>query len=322
MSMAIIGVAGTVIGAGASIYSSSQQSKAAKTAGGKTGGNPTKGLPLGQKPVAAEYRPVDFDREQWNTVQGNLSNLGSIADLMRQTNSAIDGDAMRRAVKFVPGYKENMRLQGEASTNLLSGRLPYDDVMDIVANRGELTGAMGVPGTGTSATLRDLGLSRLDAIKSGSGLMKGMVDIAETVNPVGRRMRPQDMFLNPLDRIRMAMSQNETIQQSDQNRNNIEAAQTPEEAVRSQVLLAQRTGAMGGGGGGGGGADIGGYAQAAQGLLSGIGSLVGNRGGGGGGGPSGTYGGQFAVNPSEGVKNRIYRPYTSSDIVRPASIRV
>lgn len=175
---------------------------------------------------------------------------------------------------MIPNYDENMRLEGMATNSLLNGNLPYDDVLDIVAKRGEAGNAMGIPGGSAPATLRDLGLSRLDAIKTGAGLMKGMVDIADQINPVGRQMLPQSMFLNPMDRINAAMQQNQVIQQSDQNKFNIEAAPTPSEALRAQVALSGQLN-----GGGGQGAAVGGYAQALQGLISGLGQAYKGSGG-------------------------------------------
>lgn len=298
MSIAIIGVAGTVIGAGASLYGTYSSNQAAKKAGSASAA----GIPVGQKPVAAEYKPVDFTKEQLDTVTGNLANADKIHGLMDQTNFFMDADALHRAKKIIPGYAQNMALEGNNTNDLLNGRLPYDDVMGIVANRSQNTAALGTPGTAGPATMRDLGLSRLDAIKAGSGMMGSMVDMAEKIDPVGRRMTQQSMYLDPATNIRNRMEQNQIIQQSDQNRNNIAAAATPSEALQAQLMLAQRTGALGGGASGSG---VGGYASAIQQLLGGLGGLASK---GSSTTPTGTFEGSFASNPSPGVQNRIYRP--------------
>lgn len=299
MSMAIIGVAGTVIGAGATAYSTYSQNKAAKAASGAN----ANGINLGSKPKAAEYKPVNFTKEQLRTVWGNQEALNNIIPLVARTNASIDTDTLKRAQKMIPNYEQNMRLEGMATNSLLNGNLPYDDVLDIVAKRGEAGNAMGIPGGSAPATLRDLGLSRLDAMKTGAGLMKGMVDIAETINPVGRRMLPQSMMLSPMDRIRAAMEQNQIIQQSDQNRNNIEAGVSPTEAANAQLALNGRLN------GGGGGQDIGGYAQALQGLIGGLGQAY--KGSGAGGGTMNTAGMKPAyLVPGQGASG-YYMPNTS-----------
>lgn len=306
--MSYVAAVGLVVSTAATAYGAYSQNKAKKEAAARAQGATTKGLEFGEKPKAAEYMPVDFSKEQWDTIEANLNNLrGGGRDLLAETNGTIDADALKRAVKFIPNYQQNMRLEGEASNSLLSGRLPYDDALDIVANRGSLTDAIGTPGTAAPATLRDLGLSRLDAIKSGAGLMQGMVNIAEQVNPVSRRMRPQDMYVNPTDRIRLRMEQNQLIQQSDQSRNNIEAGLPPSDSAATQLALAQRLGVIGGGPVGG--SDNSGYAQAAASLISGLGGLYGGSTAGSlntaGAGARGNYGssyvGSFGQTP-------VYRP--------------
>lgn len=301
--------------AGTAIYNSSQQKKAAKKA--QAGAAGTGGINFGEKPDVAEYVPVNFNAEQLAGVGGNRAALPEIQQLMGRTNATIDADALSRIRKMMPGYNEMLRLEGDATTDLLGGRLPYEDVLDIVANRGELTGAMGVPGTGGNATLRDLGLSRLDAIKSGQGMMQNMVQMAETINPVGRRMRPQDMFLSPLDRIRASMEQNQLIQQSTQNKYNIDAGLSPTDQAGAQLQLARML-SGGGGGSGAGGIDWGSIISSVGGAAAGaIGSYS------SGVGTAPTYTGSFATNPVPGVTNQIYRPAGGVDPVtgkyRPSS---
>ena len=220
-SVAWVGLAVTVAGTAASIAQKKKEQKAQQAAQSQAIGA------AGKKPRVAEYVPVDFEKEQLHTILGNLRNSDDANSLMESTNASIDADAMKRATHFIPGYRESMRLEGAATNDLLNGRLPYEDVLDIAANRNSLTGALGTPGTGSKATLRDLGLSRLDAIKTGSGLMSNMVDIAQRINPVERRFRPQDMFVSPTDRIQQAMQQNQLIQNSTQNKYNIDAGASP-----------------------------------------------------------------------------------------------
>lgn len=282
MSLAIIGVVGTVASAGAAAYGAYSQNKARKDAARQTA-QAGQGINFGQKPKAAEYKPVDFTGEQFNTIMGNIANRKNAAKLAMQTNQAIDSDTLARARKFIPGYEANMAQEGQNSTQLLKGRLPYDDVLDIAANRSGLSGALGVPGTGGPATLRDLGLSRLDAIKTGGSMLNNMVDIAERVNPVNRRMTPQDEYLKPFDRIQAAMQQNQLIQQSDQNKYNIAAGLSPTDQANAQLQLA---GALGGIGPSAGSA-------ASSALISSLGSSIGGyltRSGTGGGGSLGGIG--------------------------------
>ena len=219
-----------VIGAGLSAWQMAEQKKKAAEAA-KAGGA------FGSVPNAARYQPIDFDKEQLASVMGNFKNLGGINDLVRGTNGMLSRADLDRAKRLIPGYASNMQTQGRNAGQLLNGQLPYDDVMEIVADRGEATNGLGIPGTGTSATLRDLGLSRLDAIKAGGGIMKDMVGMAESISPINRYSKPSDFFVSPTDRIRMAMEQNGVVQQSNQSANNLAGMGNPSAQAALQMSM-------------------------------------------------------------------------------------
>lgn len=207
-----IGTIAGIIGAVGSVASAA----APYLSGGSDGGSVA-------TPEAAQYEPVDFAQTQLDTIFDNTNALPSIKTLVNRTNTFITNDALKRADKLIPGYRSSMTALGGAANDFLLGRVPFEDVLDIVGNRSALTSSIGTPGTGTNATLRDLGMSRAGAIQQGSGLLGQMVNIAETVSPRSTYMNPQSMMLNPLDRIRLEMEQNQLIQQSQQNANNLEA---------------------------------------------------------------------------------------------------
>jgi hypothetical protein len=227
MSVAIIGVAGTVAGAGATLYATNQQSKAAKKAAGAVN--------VGGKPKAANYDSVDIDKEQLDAILANLNSLYANKNLVDSSGAVLSQADLARASRLIPNYRQMMQQQATNAGSLLEGKLPYDDVLQIAADRGSLSGALGTPGTAGPATLRDLGLSRLDAIKTGSGLMKGMVDIAETISPVSRYLTPASSMISPTDRIRTAIEQNQLIQQSEQSANNLAAGVSPTDQARSMI---------------------------------------------------------------------------------------
>lgn len=265
-------IAGVVVSAATTAYGAYSKGQAEKKASGAIS---PKGA--GTVPKAAEYEEVHVGKEQLRTIQDNYKALDNIIPLDRRTNAYIDSDAMARATKFIPGYKSAMDTYGRAGNDLLNARLPFSDVMDVVSNRTDLTNTVGIPGQGgTNATLKDLGLSQLDAVKAGGGILKDMVGIAETVNPVGRRASPQQMFLSPADRVNWQLQQNQLIQQSEQNKNNLAAAADPAAAAQMQLQLGQ-AGVQAGGGGSNAG-----YANAAGQLVSGIAGAYANKGGGGG----------------------------------------
>lgn len=253
-----VALAGVVVSAGTAAYGAYQKNKEQKAAQGAVANG---GAAFGSVPKPALYEPVNFDEAQRASIMGNDNNLTAINDLVYNSNKYLDADAMTRANRFVPGYKTAMRTYGAAGNDLLNGRLPFGDVSKIVSDRTDLTNALGTPGAGGfNGTLKDLGVSQLDAIKTGGSILKDMVGIAETVNPVNRRSRPQDMFVTPSERIPWELQQHQLEQQSQQNANNLAAAGDPAAYAQLQLQLAQ----------GGQNAQSGnGYVNAAGSLISG-----------------------------------------------------
>jgi hypothetical protein len=191
-----------------------------------------------------------------------------------------------------------------SSKALLGGQLPYSDVLDIVGNRQELGNTLGTAGTYTGATLKDLGLSRLQAQQTGSEMMSRIGNLVESIDPISQRSRPQDWTLAPQQTVPLAQQdaqfgasfgQMERIlaQQSEQNANVLNAAADPAARGIFGAEFALKTGTPIGGAAAGGtdwGALIGGLYQAYQGYQKGQ-----NQAGGAYGGSAAT--GQQRYNP-------------------------
>lgn len=297
MSMAIIAVGGTVVAAGAAGYSAYQQNKTAKAAQ-KAQQAAVDGANFGRIPEAALYEPVDFNNEQLKAIFANEAALPAIQNLLRKNNGIITADALKRANKLIPGYSASMRQMGLNANDLISGRLPSDVIEKVVGDRAQVSSGVNIPGLAGPATLKDLGLTSLDAINQGTGMLGKMVSMAETISPRASYMTPQSSMISPGERIRLTMEQNALIQQSEQNKNNLEAGVPPGEMARLGLQLSQppvqdvNWAQLGG--------------SVAQGLLSAYGQYKMGQGGGG------TYMGSFATNPVPGVSNQIYRPSYSS----------
>jgi hypothetical protein len=170
-----------------------------------------------------------------------------------------------------------------SSKALLGGQLPYSDVLDIVSGRQELGNTLGTAGTYTGATLKDLGLSRLQAQQTGSEMMSRIGNLVESIDPISQRSRPQDWMLAPSATVPLkqqdtqfgaSYDQMERIlaQQSEQNANVLNAAADPAARGIFGAEFALKTGTPIGGSAAGGtdwGALIGGLYQAYQGYQQG-----------------------------------------------------
>lgn len=214
-------IIGALATAGSAAYSANQASQAASNMGGV--------------PEAALYQPVDYGEVQQRTLLDDYNNLDAMGWVSGKANNILAQQDMRRAEKFIPGFKQVLRTQAGNVNDLVNGRLPYDDVLQIAGNANQLAGAFGTPGTGAPGTLRDLGLSQLQGIQSGQGLLQGMVGIAEQVSPISRYSRPQDFLLYPSQTVPWEIEQQQLIQQSQQNANNLAAGISPTQLAQNAL---------------------------------------------------------------------------------------
>lgn len=99
--------------------------------------------------------------------QGLPSALEFTGDINQQFSDETLRLNLERITNLVPNFRTQTGQINTVTEDLLFGRLPFDDVLDIVSDRQSLAGVLGTPGGQTSATLKDLGLARLDAIGQG-----------------------------------------------------------------------------------------------------------------------------------------------------------
>ena len=213
----------------------------------------------------APYEPIDYGDVQGKTVSDNRENMPNILGLTADINNALRADSAFRIEQFAPGFGDNLRTMTNSAKALLGGRLPYSDVMDIISDRQAAGNAIGTAGTFTNATLKDLGLSQLQAQQTGSEMMSRIGNLVESVDPIGQRSRPQDWTLAPNQTVPLkqqdtqfgaSYDQMERIlaQQSEQNANVLNAAPDPSGRGLFGAQFTMKTGTPFGGTGAAGGA--------------------------------------------------------------------
>lgn len=239
---------------------------------------------FGSVPEAAtfnpvKYTPTDYGAVQLDTIQDNLGAQVPIADLLNVINAETTRQGMGRIESLSPGFMEGVSSMQDTAGSLLSGQLPFTDVLDIVGDGQNARGSLGTFGTHTSATLRDLGLSQLGAMQTGTEFMARIANLAEQVDPVGRHGTPMDFSLQPSQTVPLAQQDNQfaatfALQNeiarydAEQNANNLDAAADPAAAN----LFGLATSALGFGSGGGFGGNNSGNAAAPGG--GGLGGLT------------------------------------------------
>lgn len=165
-------------------------------------------------PEAALYHPVDISNSQAQSIGGNLANFESASALANFANEDNQTQDLKRINRLFPGFDQNMDKYSGITSSLLSGQNPFgnEDVLDIVSDRQSLSGTLGTPGGAGNATLKDLGLNRLDLASKGAGMFTDWVKTADAVNPVNSQFRAQQSFLTPSERLDADIRQRENEQ--------------------------------------------------------------------------------------------------------------
>ncbi len=192
-------------------------------------------------PQAAEYVPIDACCIQRATIECNISLTGRSDDYVRAVNRLHEQNDIIRAVVFDPRFLVNMDLQSMTIQDLLRGRLPVDDVMEIVTDNAEFAAMTGRIGNTRQMLLRDLGISRLRAQSLGRREFREMHShISSAISPNSRQADIREMMQTPAQRIALALTQAQLIQQSLQNVYNRDAQKDPYRMAELQTKI-QRT---------------------------------------------------------------------------------
>lgn len=127
--------------------------------------------------------------------QGLPAALEFTSDINQQYADETLSMNLDRILSFIPNFNEQSAYINTASEDLLSGQLPFEDVMDIVSDRGSLAGSLGTPGGSFNASLKDLGLSRLSAIQQGQNMFQSFAQtLASVVSPIPQYARGDEIL--------------------------------------------------------------------------------------------------------------------------------
>lgn len=216
-------IVSAVVAAGSAAYSSSQQKKAAEKAANVSSEEFKAVIDYAKKnPEAFGSKP-----DEWNSldyaplfqtdpgyanlaaqvIAGNQGNLDASTQLSRDTNAYATEDARTRMNQWYPGFQDAFSQQQQNTSNLLAGRLPWEDIMGIAARRTEANSLLG--GAGNSQQVAaDLGLTRLSLMQQGERSLNANADLVGRIDPFARRIMPQSMFVDTGQAISTAATEN------------------------------------------------------------------------------------------------------------------
>ena len=189
-------------------------------------------------PQAAEYVPIDACCIQRATIECNIATMPR-ADVYASSLSRYhEQSAIVRAVVFDSRFLTSMDMASVQISDLLRGRMPVADVVEILTDNAELAALTGRIGNTRRTTARDLGLSRMRAQAAGREELRAHHGfISQAVSPLSRLGDIRDMVQTPAQRIALALTQAQLIQNSLQNLYNQQAQKSPHLLAELQTKI-------------------------------------------------------------------------------------
>jgi len=193
-------------------------------------------------PENADYVPVNPCQEQGCTIECNISHIER-ADVWAQCiNRHHEENDIARAVALDPRYVANIDMFSLSVQDLLRGKLSASDVMEVMTDVSETAALQGRIGGCRNLTSRNLGLSRMRAQAEGRKSMQEMMGMLNRdVSPVSRQADIRQMMVTPQQRIALALTQAQLIQNSLQNYFDKQAQKPPYLMAELQLQLQSLT---------------------------------------------------------------------------------
>lgn len=189
-------------------------------------------------PEAAEYVPVDACCLQGSTIECNISHVDRADAYVRFVNRRHEQNDFLHAISGNPTFMVDLHIQSTSIQDLMRGRLPVGDVVEVLGDNAEMACLAGRIGNTRKTTARDLGISKLRAQAAGRReFRETTVWFNSAVSPMGRQADIREMMQKPQERIAIALQQAMLIQNSLQNRNNELAQKDPYLLAKLQTRI-------------------------------------------------------------------------------------
>ena len=163
----------------------------------------------GSKVKVPEFVPVNADKVQADTINGNLANFDKAQILSSRVNNASFDELQNYLKRAIPGYEGIINGQADLIQKGLKGEIP-SDVASAVKNKSAsraLAGGYGGSGAARNLEARDLGLTSYDitnrSLEAATRYVTSMKSVA-----VPDLMSPASMFLSPSQRLNAQIGQN------------------------------------------------------------------------------------------------------------------
>lgn len=191
-----------------------------------------------ETPRAAEYVPVDPCCEQSAAIECNMDKVNRADEFYRHVNRMHEQNDLIHALSFDPGFLVNLDIQAKSIQADMRGQMDTADAIDILTDNAEQAALTGRIGNTRKTTARDMGISRRRLKVGGRAEFREAAQwFNSSVSPLSRQGDIREMMTTPAQRIQLALSQAQLIQQSLQNKNNALAQKDPYLMAKLQTRL-------------------------------------------------------------------------------------
>lgn len=200
---------------------------------------------FGTVPDAALYEEVDSRETIYAAINENLQNIPAAERHIAAVNRMNENNDIVRMTAFAPEFLHLAHKSSSTIRDLMNGKLPIDEVTNILTDEAEQAALNGRIGNTARRTHRSMGLTRLQMQSMARRELERQVILVERVSPIQRQQSIQEMLGTPANRVGLALTQAQLIQQSLQNANNADAAGDPTKFGELQVRLQKLTARLG-----------------------------------------------------------------------------
>ena len=189
-------------------------------------------------PQAAEYVPVDPCMEAADTIACNISQTAASFSWASALSRLHYQNDLTRSVVFDPRWMMHLERYSMSIRDLVRGRYQFPDlVTDITTNSSE-EACLSARIKGCRALRpRNLGISKERMQAAGRDEMRQQAGLFDKISPVGRQADIREMMQTPEQRIALALTQAQLMQNSLQNYFNSQAAKPPANLARINLRL-------------------------------------------------------------------------------------
>jgi hypothetical protein len=188
-------------------------------------------------PQAEAYIPVNPCDEQEDQIECNLgttTRANEWATLVSRYQAQSD---FTRMVVLDPRWYVNIDMYSITLGDLLRGEFPVGDLMEVMTGSAEASLATGRVGGSQRMGRRNVATARLRLQAAGRAELRRQAALMGSVSPIKRMASPDEMMQTPQQRIALALTQAQLIQNSMQNWFNRNAQKPPYRLARLNLKM-------------------------------------------------------------------------------------